>query len=37
MSPAAILTMILTVGIIWGGFLTVLLTALRKERDKTGQ
>lgn len=37
MSTATIVTMILTVGILWGGFLTVLLTALRKERDKTEQ
>lgn len=37
MSTGTIVTMILTVGIIWGGFLTVLLTALHKERGKKDQ
>jgi len=34
MNAATIVTMILTIGIIWGGFAFVLLTALKKERGK---
>jgi hypothetical protein len=35
MSWATILTMGLTAGIVWGGFLVVLTIAVRKERRKT--
>jgi hypothetical protein len=31
----ALLTMIVTLGAVWGGFVFVLFTALRKERGKT--
>lgn len=34
MSGMAILTMILILGIIWGGFLVTLILALKKERLK---
>lgn len=35
MSTAAVITMIVVVGIVWGGFTFVLTTALRKERKKS--
>lgn len=34
MNGATVVTMVLTIGIVWGGFVLVLVTALRKERDK---
>lgn len=34
MKPAAILTFILIAGLIWGGFLTIVTTAFRKEGQK---
>ena len=34
MSGIAILTMTVIVGIVWGGFVTCLVVALRKERGK---
>ncbi|MEP0821894.1 MAG: methionine/alanine import family NSS transporter small subunit [Ignavibacterium sp.] len=37
MSIVTVITMVLTIGIVWGGFLMVLVTALRKERDKSVQ
>ena len=32
-----LLTMLITIGVVWGGFAAVLLTALRKERGKNRQ
>lgn len=34
MAPAAILTLLLIGGFVWGGLILILATALRKERDK---
>ena len=34
MEPAAILTFVVIAGIVWGGFLFIATTALRKERQK---
>jgi hypothetical protein len=34
MEIPTVLTMILVVGTVWGGFATVLVTAVRKERQK---
>lgn len=34
MSAATVLTMVLTIGVVWGGLALVLTTALRKERAK---
>ena len=36
MTAATWITMILVGGFVWGGFLLVLLTAIRKESDKSG-
>lgn len=35
MSTSTIVTMVLIVGFVWGGFLLALLTAVRKEGEKT--
>ena len=35
MKILTIVTMTLVLGIVWGGFLFVLVTALRKERSKS--
>jgi hypothetical protein len=35
MEPSAIITMVLVVGTVWGGFAAVLITALRKESQKS--
>ncbi len=35
MTKQGIITMILILGFVWGGFLLILLTAVRKERQKT--
>ncbi len=32
-----ILTMIAAIAIVWGGFTIVLITALKKEREKADQ
>jgi hypothetical protein len=37
MTTVTLITMVLTMGILWGGFLVVLVTALRKERSKSIQ
>ena len=37
MPTATIVTMVLTIGIVWGGFTLVLLTALKKERGKRSE
>jgi hypothetical protein len=34
MELRTLLTMIFTVGMVWGGFLYILLKALKKEREK---
>lgn len=34
MSATAIVTMVLILTFVWGGFLLILLTAIRKERGK---
>jgi len=34
MEPAAIITFIVVAGIVWGGFLLIASTAIRKERGK---
>ena len=34
MAVETLLTMVFTIGIVWGGFLIALLTALKKERHK---
>lgn len=34
MTADAVVTMILILGIVWGGFAFVLFTALKKERGK---
>lgn len=34
MSPKAIATMALILGFVWGGFLLILVTAFRREREK---
>lgn len=34
MEPAAILTLILIGGFVWGGLIVILSAAVRKERDK---
>lgn len=34
MSAATVVTMIITVGIVWGGLVLALATALKKERAK---
>lgn len=35
MSTSAVVTMVLIVGFVWGGFALALLTAVRKESEKT--
>ncbi|MDP2529840.1 MAG: hypothetical protein Q8W51_08880 [Candidatus Palauibacterales bacterium] len=35
MSSTAIATMITILGVVWGGFLLILVTAVIKERGKT--
>lgn len=35
MPPAAIATFIVIAGIVWGGFLLIAVTAIRKERQKS--
>lgn len=34
MQPAAILTFVVIAGIVWGGFILIAVTAVRKERAK---
>ena len=34
MEPAAIVTFVVIAGIVWGGFLLIAITAIRKERQK---
>ena len=34
MVPAAIVTFVVIAGIVWGGFLLIATTAIRKERQK---
>lgn len=35
MSAAGIVTMIAILGFVWGGFLLILITAIRREREKS--
>lgn len=37
MDSAAILTFIIVAGLVWGGFLVIVTTAIRKESRKTRQ
>lgn len=37
MTPATWITMIVILGFVWGGFVTVLFTAIRKESGKGGE
>ncbi|MBI2619147.1 MAG: MetS family NSS transporter small subunit [Ignavibacteriales bacterium] len=37
MPAEAVVTMVVSLGIVWGGFVFVLVTALRKERLKGRQ
>jgi len=37
MPAATIVTMVLTIGVIWGGFVFVLVQALKKERGKPAE
>lgn len=37
MEPAAIVTLVLIGGFVWGGLILLLVTAIRKERGKTGE
>lgn len=34
MEPAAIVTMVVISGIVWGGFVLILRTAIKKENAK---
>lgn len=34
MSAKAVVTMVLILGFVWGGFLLILVTAFRRERAK---
>lgn len=36
MEPAAIVTLVLIGGFVWGGLLVILNSAVRKEREKGG-
>lgn len=36
MEPAAIITLVLIGGFVWGGLILLLVTAVRKERSKSG-
>lgn len=36
MEPAAIITLVLIGGFVWGGLILLLVTAVRKERGKRG-
>lgn len=35
MQTSTIITMVIILGIVWGGFAVLLLTALRKESNKS--
>jgi hypothetical protein len=35
MSSTAVSTMIMILGVVWGGFVLILMTAIVKERGKT--
>ena len=35
MPVETLVTMVVVIGIVWGGFATVLMTALKKERAKS--
>jgi hypothetical protein len=37
MTAATWITMLLVMAFVWGGFSTVLLTAIRKESGKSGE
>jgi len=37
MEPLTIIPMVLVVGTVWGGLATVLITALKKERQKKSE
>jgi hypothetical protein len=37
MTTAAIITFVVIAGIVWGGFLVIATTALRKESRKQGE
>ena len=32
-----VLTMVITIGAVWGGLTVVLITAMKKEQQKQGQ
>ncbi len=34
MEPSAMMTFVAVAGIVWGGFILIARTALRKEREK---
>lgn len=37
MEPAAIVTFVVIAGVVWGGFLLIATTAVRKENRKSGE
>jgi hypothetical protein len=37
METSAIITFVVIAGLVWGGFLTIIATAIRKERRKTDE
>jgi hypothetical protein len=37
MNREAIITFVVIAGLVWGGFLLVIITAFRKERRKTDE
>ena len=37
MQTTTLVTMIVIMGIVWGGFVTLLAIALRSEREKRGE
>jgi hypothetical protein len=37
MNTSAIVTFVVIAGIVWGGFLTIAVTAIRKESRKSGE
>jgi hypothetical protein len=37
MNPEAIVTFAVIAGLVWGGFLFIIITAARKERQKRGE
>jgi hypothetical protein len=37
MNPEALITFVVIAGLVWGGFLFIIITAYRKERRKTDE